>query len=136
MTDNELESCYILDEIHDVNVKILANSTNVLFFRNSLITQSDLEVVLEKLTLAYKSCKNITILSIFLCPAIVDKLLSSFPGLKFFTIYNSNLFDSMIKQKLEAFNDKSEYSYSKEFKGSESLCHLFRKQMLSYLDDY
>lgn len=136
MTDNELESCYILDEIHEVNVKILANSTNVLFFRNSLITQSDLEVVLEKLTLAYKSCKNITMLSIFLCPAIVDKLLCDFPGLKFFTIYNSNLFDSMIKQKLEAFNDKSEYSYSKEFKGSESLCHLFRKQMLSYLDDY
>ncbi len=107
-----------------------------MFFRNSLITQSDLNIIYEKLTQAYKSCKNITMLSIFLCPAIVDKLLKDFPNLKFFTIYNSNLFDSMIKEKLEAFNDKSEYSYSKEFKGSESLCHLFRKQMFSYLDDY
>lgn len=134
--NDELFSCYLLDESHEVDLKILVNSKNVIIFRNSLITPSDIEIIHNKITTAVQNCNNITILTIFLNSQIVESLIKEFPKLKFFTIYHSSLFDSKIKAKLEENRQIEDYSYSKEFMDSENMCRLFRKLMLSFLDDY
>eukprot|EP00340_Litonotus_pictus_P004364 CAMPEP_0170518836 /NCGR_PEP_ID=MMETSP0209-20121228/4434_1 /TAXON_ID=665100 ORGANISM="Litonotus pictus, Strain P1" /NCGR_SAMPLE_ID=MMETSP0209 /ASSEMBLY_ACC=CAM_ASM_000301 /LENGTH=377 /DNA_ID=CAMNT_0010804539 /DNA_START=128 /DNA_END=1261 /DNA_ORIENTATION=- len=133
-SEEELESCYIVDEIHEINEKILSNSKNTLIFRNSLISDVDLSVIKSKVHFASKHCKNITIMAIFLSPEIVKTLLIEYPGVNFYTIFHSNLFDSKIKLKIQD-QKGGDYSYSKEFLGSESMCQIFRKLMFSYFDD-
>lgn len=101
----------------------------------SLITESDIEVIKEKLKHAFKYHPNISMMTIFLNPFIVELLLKEFPKLKFITVFISTLFDSKIKNKLEEYRKNEDYSYNKEYLGGESMCQLFRKQMFLYNDD-
>ena len=132
--DLELVSCYILDELQDVNHTILANSRNIIYFRSCLVSESDIEIINEKLK--YSSKKNMTILSIYLNPDIVKSLLISYPNLTFFSVFHSHLLNNENRDRLINNDNKDvEYSYSKDYMGTESMCQQFRKLIFNFFDD-
>lgn len=132
--DGEICNSYIVDESHEFKEELVKNSENILFFKGYLITSQDYNAIKPKLDKAYKVCKNISILNLFLNPKIVEIILGEYPEIVFYPVYHSSLLDSQIRDILESqFTDK--HSFNTEFLDAESICMVFRKKMLHYFDD-
>ena len=133
--DDEIYNCYIVDEAHEFKEELVKTSENIIFFKNSLITTEDLATIKEKLDKAYKVCKNIAFLCLFLNPTIVEEIIKNYPEINFYPIYHSNLLNVNIKKILdEQFSDN--HSFNSDLLDSESMCRVFRKKMLNYIDEY
>lgn len=124
-----------MDELHDINEKIMNSSNQTVFFRSCLISTNDLESIKEKLYFVAEKSKNVFLLTVFLSPEVVKTISSKFTNVIFFTVYHSELFSINFKENLEEMGKTEEYSFNKEFLSSESMCNLFRKQMFSFYDD-
>jgi len=128
----ELSNCYIVDTSHEINQNILKNSKNVIFFKNCLISEEDIQESKEIL-LKLTSHKTF-VLSIFLNPSVVKSLLQINPNLVFFTIYHSELLNNS-NRSIILCNESDEYSYNSGFMSNDYLNKLFRKLIFNFFDD-
>jgi hypothetical protein len=128
----DLDNSYIMDNCHELNLSILNNSKNIIYFRNCIVSEEDVE--LNKAYFEHSKNKKLYILTVFLNPLIVTTLNEKYPNLTFFTIYNSSLLNSNNRNKILKDED-IEYSYNSGFMGSDYMSKLFRKLIFNFFDD-
>lgn len=137
VSDNELYSCYILDELSKININLIETSKNTLFFKNTLVNESDLAILKPLISKIKSMKKRIIILSVYLHPKIVKLIQDEGCDFEIFSVFHSNLMDeSFMKKILNREGHSEEYSFNKNFLAEENMCHLFKRMMFSVFEEY
>lgn len=130
----ELVNCYMMDDCHEINQSVLDNSKNILYFRSTIISKSDIEVM--KKNLQFSKSKKMYILSLFLNPDIVKDIIEEYSNVVFFSIYHSTFLNDSNREDILVDDKELDYTYNSGFLGSEYLCKLFRKLIFNFFDDF
>lgn len=136
VSENELYSCYILDELSKININLIETSKNTLFFKNTLVNESDLTVLKPLISKIKSMNKKLIILSIYLHPKIVKIIKDEGCEFEIFSVFHSSLMDeTFIKKILNREGHSEEYSFNKNYLAEENMCHLFKRMMFSVFEE-